>query len=319
MGALRRRGSATRHYLHQNHSVGRAEGCDLLIDRRAVSSHHATLRWVEGAWTLRDHASRNGTYVNGRRIESGQEHAQILHAGDLIGFAERDEQWELVDASPPAPQLVPLDDDGEPITLDDHDMLALPSADEPLVTIFRRSGRWWAEQGGEAFFLDHGHHITAGSRSFRLHAAASLPSTADAESQPAERRLRHAILEIRVSADEEAAEARVQIGSAYHELPRRSFLYLLAFLARRRLDDAGAHGEDSGWVDVESACHELQLASPEALTLLVHRCRKELQKCGIEDPAEIIDRSRRGLIRIGVKPEQLSVISPRTIEQGRYP
>jgi len=36
-------------------------------DIRTVSRRHAVLRFEEGAWTLRDQASTNGTWVNGRR------------------------------------------------------------------------------------------------------------------------------------------------------------------------------------------------------------------------------------------------------------
>ena len=37
-------------------------------DATSVSGRHAELRWTEGAWRIADLASRNGTYLNGRRL-----------------------------------------------------------------------------------------------------------------------------------------------------------------------------------------------------------------------------------------------------------
>lgn len=54
------------HYL-----VGRSAHCDLRICCPGVSRHHATLQvFEEGGCVLRDAGSTNGTWVNGRRIDS---------------------------------------------------------------------------------------------------------------------------------------------------------------------------------------------------------------------------------------------------------
>ncbi|MEN0063316.1 MAG: FHA domain-containing protein [Myxococcota bacterium] len=51
--------------------VGRAPACDLRLDHRSVSAEHAVIAWSDGAWWLRDLASRNGTTVDGVRVTSG--------------------------------------------------------------------------------------------------------------------------------------------------------------------------------------------------------------------------------------------------------
>jgi len=63
--------------------VGRAPECDLIIADPSVSQHHAELvRTVDG-YELRDAGSRNGSYVNGSRVE----HALLQH-GDVVAFGD---------------------------------------------------------------------------------------------------------------------------------------------------------------------------------------------------------------------------------------
>ena len=49
--------------------IGRDESCQIHIDHQLVSRRHAELFFENGAWWLRDLESRNGTYLNGQRIE----------------------------------------------------------------------------------------------------------------------------------------------------------------------------------------------------------------------------------------------------------
>lgn len=50
--------------------VGRRESCDISLRFPNVSSHHCELELINGYWRVRDLGSRNGTKVNGIRIES---------------------------------------------------------------------------------------------------------------------------------------------------------------------------------------------------------------------------------------------------------
>lgn len=50
-------------------TIGRNQNCDIVLNNDTVSRYHATIeRSADGAYTLRDSDSRNGTYVNGRKI-----------------------------------------------------------------------------------------------------------------------------------------------------------------------------------------------------------------------------------------------------------
>jgi membrane-bound lytic murein transglycosylase D len=49
--------------------IGRSPECDLLVSEPVVSKIHTEIRWEEGRWWLVDAQSRNGTYLNGERIQ----------------------------------------------------------------------------------------------------------------------------------------------------------------------------------------------------------------------------------------------------------
>lgn len=68
--------------------LGRLEG-DIAIDDLEVSRRHAIIRVVDGAITVEDLGSRNGTKVNGARIDG----PTSLTVGDLIEVG--DTQLEL--------------------------------------------------------------------------------------------------------------------------------------------------------------------------------------------------------------------------------
>ena len=89
-------------------------------DARVVSARHAELRWREGQWHVVDLGSRNGTYLNGRRLSG---HAP-LKPGDAVTLGETGpkvaivavaeglaetllEHPKMADARPPAPGRLP--------------------------------------------------------------------------------------------------------------------------------------------------------------------------------------------------------------------
>jgi hypothetical protein len=61
-------------------TVGTLESNDVVVDADGVSRVHAVFERFGEAWLIRDLGSRNGTFVNGRRIIS----ERALHSGDEI-------------------------------------------------------------------------------------------------------------------------------------------------------------------------------------------------------------------------------------------
>ena len=63
-------------------TVGRARTARVVLDDSSVSAQHALLRPVDGTWTIEDLGSKNGTMVNGRRIQGPSN----LACGDALQF-----------------------------------------------------------------------------------------------------------------------------------------------------------------------------------------------------------------------------------------
>ena len=78
---LRVRGGSTR--------IGRGAECELVLDSTQVSRVHARIEAIEGAFRLVDEGSRNGTYVNGRRVRR----SRVLREGDVVRFGDREFQF----------------------------------------------------------------------------------------------------------------------------------------------------------------------------------------------------------------------------------
>jgi hypothetical protein len=57
------------HAIGASSSIGRNHDCDLMVLATSVSREHAELVHAETGWTVRDPGSRNGTFVDGVRIQ----------------------------------------------------------------------------------------------------------------------------------------------------------------------------------------------------------------------------------------------------------
>ncbi len=68
-------------------SVGRAKNTDLMIPDGDLSKLHAYFTREGEAWRLADADSKNGTFVNGRRLRAGESRA--LRDDDIVWFGPR--------------------------------------------------------------------------------------------------------------------------------------------------------------------------------------------------------------------------------------
>lgn len=70
-------------------SIGRAPNSDVLLSKdKLTSRRHATIRYENGNYVLRDERSANGTFVNGQQIEEMT--PRILQESDHIGIGEHE-------------------------------------------------------------------------------------------------------------------------------------------------------------------------------------------------------------------------------------
>ena len=86
---LNPRGGADDGYVvavdHSPFTVGRRPDNDLELAEAAVSGRHAELRYEAGVWLVVDLGSRNGTFLNGQRVE----HPSRVNLGDILHIATR--------------------------------------------------------------------------------------------------------------------------------------------------------------------------------------------------------------------------------------
>ena len=64
-------------------TIGRATSNMLVLNDLQASRQHARLDFENGAWSIRDLNSRNGTFVNGRRVT-----LQVVHPTDQIAIGD---------------------------------------------------------------------------------------------------------------------------------------------------------------------------------------------------------------------------------------
>jgi pSer/pThr/pTyr-binding forkhead associated (FHA) protein len=61
-------------------TIGSATTADVVVADDSVSRVHALLEWLGGAWFVQDLGSRNGTFVNGERVQV----RRVIRTGDEI-------------------------------------------------------------------------------------------------------------------------------------------------------------------------------------------------------------------------------------------
>lgn len=75
--------SGQRWLLKENITIGRDQGCDIMIPNRQVSRYHARFKISPGGIVLEDLGSKNGTHLNGISIEK----PTLLRDGDVVQIA----------------------------------------------------------------------------------------------------------------------------------------------------------------------------------------------------------------------------------------
>jgi hypothetical protein len=297
MGALRNLEDAHRvELLPTRCLVGRSRSCDLQLAAGDISSQHAVVQWTGVQWELQDLASRNGTFIDDRRLAHGER--VPLRCGARLRFA-RMGSWELVDDGAPEPMARNLVDGR--ICLGEHGQLAIPDPERPELTLqAETSGRWVLERSGEVTDIIDRMLLLVGADEWRIHLPSPGSATLDESSQGlhiADIRLRfaHTINEEYIELVAFAGERRIDLKARAHHYP-------LLLLARARAADQaqGVALADQGWLLQERLLEMLKIDMTH-LNIIIHRSRAQLAQAGVSDAARLIER-RQGTrqLRIGV-------------------
>ena len=277
--------------------LGRSSACTLRVDDPRVSGEHARISWQGDRWEVRDFGSRNGTFLNEKRIEPST--SVVLAAADRVALGDVAVAFSLLDASPPLAQARQLVTGR--ILLARGGLLPLPSEEEPEVTVMQDAdGRWIVEAGGEARVALDGEVLKVGSETFALHLPAPIAPTVDARVERPD--IRSVGLRFRVSRDEERVEVVIELGPTTRVFAPRAHHYTWLTLARARLRDeeeAKLPEPSRGWIAVDDLCRMLAM-DENKLNVEVFRIRQDFGALQVQNATAIVER-RKGVrqVRLG--------------------
>lgn len=271
--------------------VGRAPTADITVKSRLVSGHHAVVHYGEGAWRVRDLGSRNGTFIDGERLPTGQE--RVLRTGQRLTFG--DVAFLVQDLSAPVARAVREDGQGR---VEGAGLLAIPDADAPVATVhLARTGRWLLETEEGVEPVEDGAVVQIDRVGWKLSLPVGVDRTLEADR---ELRLEGATLTVRVSRNQERVAVVLETDGARTELESRAHSYLLFLLARQLLEEGERPPAERGWMDQTVLCAMLKIER-RTLNVQVYRARKQLVQAGFIDGAQIIERRRSTEeLRLGV-------------------
>jgi hypothetical protein len=269
--------------------VGRSSACALRIDDRRVSGEHARIAWTGVDWEVRDLGSRNGTWVDGRRLNPGT--PERLVPGSRLGFGRESDAWELIDATPPT-AMARHEGSGE-LRVADAGMLALPpESDAPIVVVVEESpGVWMVEQGERCEPASDQQLVDVAGEAWRILIPWIHETTLSLDApQP----LDELGLRFVVSRDQEHVELHVRHVGGEVAMTPRVHHFLLLLLARKRLEDRAnvqLPEQEHGWTYVEELVGMLQ-TDAERLNVDVYRIRRQFAEAGLPGATRLIERRR---------------------------
>ncbi len=144
-------------------SIGRAADNDVVIDNAGVSGYHARIFEVGGVYTIEDTTSRNGVFVNGKRVDR-----QKLSYGDAIVVFKHMLKFSAIGSGKTV--LDPLSEDTHAIDQGATVMVNVANLDELLKK----------RQNGEAYLLQMTGH-SAGHKLMLTKNNFSLGKSSDAD------------------------------------------------------------------------------------------------------------------------------------------
>ena len=266
--------------------IGRSEDSDLCLDDRRVSSEHAIIVWNTSHWELRDLGSRNGTVIDGRRVDAG---ARVpLRQGASIHFGSQDEHWVLQSEKPP--EVLGLCVSTGQTLEGEHGHLQFDSETQLLTD---DGVDYWIEQAGERSSVHDREVVQIGKERWRV--SLPPPAAVDNRTITSQRVILPADVSLRfhVSPDEEHVQIHLLTASRVEkELRPRSFDYMLLALARARLADEASGSipeSEQGWVFADELARSLGIDISH-VNVDVYRARRRFSDVGVQRADDMIAR-----------------------------
>jgi hypothetical protein len=260
--------------------IGRSRECNLVLAEDSVSKVHAELTWGRQGWFVQDLSSRNGTWLDGTRLEPRDE--RLIRPGALLRFA--DSVWTAVDVSRPLAAAISGDDE----VVEEAGTLLLRGHASELLSLVERGGSWYRPSGEGRLVRVADDVVRVGGRDWEL----SLPCQ-EADTEEGERPWCSKVL---WTLDD--ATLVVEHGPRVLWRSESSYVRLLHLLARRWL--RGSPGSRSrGWVSRVGAASALGVCLG-TVDVLIHRARSDARASGILRGGDVVQSRRRsGQVRFG--------------------
>lgn len=297
MASIRKQGDGTEFALSSLHLVGRAPRANLRINDNLVSGTHAEIRWDGSAWELRDLNSRNGTFVDGERLDPSER--RTVMAGSTIAFGDPEDLYVLIDDAAPCPSATHSDGTRREAL---EGPLLLPDPENVVYFVFQDGAEWHAEaDDGTGRVVASGDTLQIADAVWTL----DLPVVTERTQALGSGKLTVNTIKLRftVSRNEEHVDVDLIHDGKQIRLPDRAYWYTLMNLARLYYNDRrdGVEESEVGWIHVDEFLGMLNI---EYNLLHQHLCRarRTLAKAKLVDYGKLVQRrSLPRQIRIGVQ------------------
>ncbi|MCX7553390.1 FHA domain-containing protein [Marinicella sp. S1101] len=281
--------------LRSQHVFGRHPAtAHTLLGDHAASRIHANVFWDGNDWQIKD-SSSNGTYLNKKKLEPGEKYT--LRTADTLHFGSPDsDKWQITDLNAPKSMLLLIGNHKQTIELDD--LIVLPDAQKPEITIYRNNQSLWVlENQHEQRVLNSGDQVSVGNETWVF----ITPDDIDETNPIVQLSNETPQLKFAVSRDEEHIDLDIQWNQQHIALGERVHHYLLLCLARKRLSDQidGLKTEEQGWLEKELLVRMTGM-DEKHINIQIYRFRKQLLDTNSSDTNALLSliQRRRGQLRL---------------------
>lgn len=254
-----------------------------------VSANHAELRWNGACWQVEDLGSRNGTWVDGKRLAAREAHE--LRKGTVLAFGRPDNAWLVIDDSPPLACAERVD--GTVVEARDG-ILALPDEQAPVLSVYYGpDGHWTMDDAQGTHTIKSGSQVHDGEQAWVLHLPEAKVQTItrlDASPTPSS-----VDLHLHLGREDEIRQIHMVHEGRRLPVEHRTSSQLLVYLARARCaptKGAPRSPAEIGWV--RQIDLELHFGiGNNSVNVAVHRLRHMFQSAGLTESAGVVERRQR--------------------------
>jgi hypothetical protein len=292
MGLLGNPHSGATLRLYPRQLIGRSSSADRVLPDGLCSSRHCEISWTDRGWTVLDLTSRNGTWIDGRRLAPTDR--VPLRRGHRLAFGNPASPWDVIDDAEPVAVLVSPE---RVATFAEDDLLVHP--EDARVTVRRDDAGRWILETHDALASPAPAEATLPGRNGPWRLLCPEPQV---ETERFVVPYEFSALSLRFVVGARPAQVMIEAlldGVALPVEPRNHH-QLLLLLARARERDRDLPPEDRGWSHRDMIQSTLRIDEPE-LNQQIFRARRQFGRMGIAGASRIIERrTPDGLVRLGV-------------------